>query len=220
MKISIPIHAELEPEELTALLRESGHSQRAMYCKKTSMTRNGATMTYAFITGEDVLFQATLIRTSLVSNTYKVSKLRSLGGFESMWHALQVYNKLKPVSYSGGRPLQAIQYPLSMVGMQANPNLDQILYNWCNTQEVIPLTYAVYNPRDDAIELGLQDPNARNSSARMRVIERSVFSELKQYLERHPEVGDYDKEAMEQIIDPSYYDTIPRSKLTDAAKQI
>lgn len=218
MKITIPLNAELYPEELTELLRASGHNIRAAYCKKTSSSANGSTMTYAFVSTEDMLFQATLIRVSLTSNTYKVSKLRSLGGFESMWHALQHYNKLRPISHSGGRPLQAILYPLSMVGMQANPNLDQILYNWCNTQEVIPLTYAVYNPREDAIELGLQDPNARNSSARMRVIERSVFSELKKYLEKHPEVGEYDKEAMNQIIDPSYYDTAPRSQYKDQAK--
>ncbi len=218
MKITIPLKAEMTPEELTALL---GNNVKVAYCKRTSNA--GSRQTYAYTAfnsdGDVILNQVTLIRTSLTSNTFRPSRVMNLGTYDTMWHALQVYNNLRPVSHSGGRPLQAINFPLSMIGLQFNPNLEQILYNWGRTQEIIPIYYCTYNPRNDSIELSLQDPNARNSSERMRVIEQGVFTELKRYLEKHPEVGAYDKEAMDQILDPNYLDMAPRSVFRDMANQ-
>lgn len=213
MLISVSMTREMNERQLQKVLSVKNPTTRVLFSLAIKDTMS--TATYVYVTADDEgdysIHQADLRLVSLTTRQYAVKQDRELeSGLQSLWEAKQRISRMKGgKSLSGGRPLQAITFPLSMLGMQGNPNLEQVLYNWCHTQDIIPLRYASYDQDRDCIELGLVDPGARNSSVRMRIIEQGVFSELKAFLARHPEIGTYDKDRLDQLTDPNNLDLRP-----------
>lgn len=211
MAIAISLSKELTPKLLQKVLSVGNPTIRVLdsRCLKDGPKESIYLYVTADESGDYTVSQVYLGRKSLTSNDFFVRSDRELEtGLQSLWEAHQRLSKAHS-SVSGARPMRAMIFPLSMMGMQFHPNLEQIIFNWGNTQDIIPLTYATYNPRIDAIELGLQDPGARNTSVRMRIMEQGIFSELKAYLEKHPEIGEYDVDKLSQLVDPDNLELKP-----------
>lgn len=211
MLVSISLNREMTGAQLQKLLNAKGDDRRVLMSRLISDDKRGAV--YLYVTadeaGDYTVNQVHLGSRSLIERDYFVKADRVLEtGLQSMWEAKTRMVKSR-ASLSGAKPIQAITFPLSVMGLQFHPNLEQIVYNWGKTQDIVPINYATYNPREDAIELSLQDPGARNSSVRMRIIEQGLFTELKKYLEAHPEIGEYDEDRLNQLVSPDSLELRP-----------
>ena len=214
MLISISMTKQMRLTQFQDILKPTLKGRRVLNAQLIG--NRGANETYVYLVADEDgyydLRRAELSRKALTSNTYVLEKDSVIEtGIETLWHAHQIIKRMRGVgvSLSGARPMASVSFPLSMIGLQASPNLEQVIYNWGLEQDIVPLRYAVYNPRSDAFELSLEVPNARNSGTRMRIIEQGLFSALKQYLDRHPEIGDYDHDKLDQLIDPNNLDRNP-----------
>lgn len=147
---------------------------------------------YAFVafseddSGDYDLKVAKLRRQGLAANNFKLAGITDVdSGYQSVYDASMAMEKLNArgryTSLSSPPPIQSAIFQLNDFRIQMTPDVQTKLDLWYNAQEIVPLRYAVLNPRTQSIEVAFEDPSAHNSDIIQRMLRESLYQALGDY---------------------------------------
>lgn len=182
MEILVSISAALSNRALQEVLNRGKLDVRVVASRKISNTQY--LFAYMNDEGDNVVCRATLAQAGLVANKYVLRKVEPLSTEETLWHVQKAFDKFDGAgtSLSAPPPLYSLIYPLSDLGVDRTPDLDDILRDW---QErfgwMFDVDWASVDWASETVEVCLRDPSQKDAQMEHKLKE-TAFCCLQNYL--------------------------------------
>ncbi|AXG66907.1 hypothetical protein HOU08_gp181 [Dickeya phage vB_DsoM_JA29] len=182
MEILVSISAALSNRALQEVLNRGKLDVRVVASRKISNTQY--LFAYMNEDGDNVVCRATLAQAGLAANKYVLRKVEPLSTEETLWHVQKAFDKFDGAgtSLSSPPPLYSLIYPLSDLGVDRTPDLDDILRDWeARFSWMFNSRWVSVDWASETIEVCLHDPARQNAQMEGKMKE-IVFCCLQNYL--------------------------------------
>lgn len=182
MKIVFSMSATLSDRALQDILAKKSAGIRVLASRKLSNTN------YLFAVanedGDYVVSRATLRQAGLVSNKFTLNKIEALATKQTLYEVQKFMDKFVGAgkSLSAPPPLYSLIYPLSDLGVDLTPDLDDKLRDWQEKfNDLLPMRWIATDPTRQTVEICLNDPSKQDEQQNLED-KNEVFICLRNYL--------------------------------------